>query len=249
MPTPEDQHPEGPQDELGPVLAAARSAATHANSAAWTVTRESAALAYLTHHLGHDLYLPPVGGWAIDYSTLAFVLDLLRRQEEHGSVLLLELGSGHGTPWLASMVRLVGGSMISVEHDEQFVDSTTALLEHYGLTDVCRVVHAPLTAQEEGPDWYAVEPIHDALAGEPVTVLVVDGPPGTTGPRARQRALPTLAPALADQAIVLLDDMVREDEEQTFEHWQEILGDRVALLPDVVPRARAFRLRAESSDR
>lgn len=241
----DQEHP-----ELGQVLAAVRSAGTQATGSAWTVTREVAALDHLTHHLGRERYLPPLGGWSIDYSTLAYLLDLLRRRGR--PVRLLELGSGAGTPWTASIVAHVGGEMISVEHDEEFTSSTQALLEHYDLTDTCRVVHAPLTTfdpdhaddategpAEEATRWYSVPAILDALEDTPVDVLVVDGPPGTTAPLARRPALTVLAGHLADGAIVLLDDTVRDEEQEIFRLWQEELGARFRPLPRVATRARA----------
>lgn len=254
---------DAPAGQPDPVLSAARSAATHASSSAWTVAREVDAVAYLAEHLGRERFLPPLGGWAVDYSTLAHLLDLLRRADHQGRngrpLRLLELGSGNGTVWTASIVARLGGEMISVEHDEAFVASTGRLLEHYGLGEVCRVVHAPLTERptSEGPPtegpraadessaeaatrWYSLPAITEAVGDLPVDVLVVDGPPGAVGPMVRRGALPALLDLLADGAVVLLDDTVRDEEQEVWRLWLEELGETAEPLPAVATRARAM---------
>lgn len=211
----------------------------------WTVAREVQALEFLHHHLGRERYLPPLGGWPADYSTLAYLLDLVQHHlpATHArGPRVLELGSGAGTPWVAAMMQLTGGIMLTVEHDEEFVASTGALLEHYGLSEFCQVLHAPLVPQEEGTDWYDLGAVVPALGADTVDVLLVDGPPGTTGPLARRPALPRLAEHLSEGAVVLLDDTVREEEMEVLRGWLEQFGDRLVPLPDVAPRARALRL-------
>jgi hypothetical protein len=63
-------------------------------------------------------------------------------------------------------------------------------------------------------------------------LMVVDGPPGATGPQARYPALPALLQAIpADparplQVTLLLDDLIRADEQATASAWQALLADR-----------------------
>jgi exonuclease SbcC len=63
-------------------------------------------------------------------------------------------------------------------------------------------------------------------------LVIVDGPPGATGPQARDPALPALLDALpADpahplQVCLLLDDMIRTDEQATATAWQALLTAR-----------------------
>ena len=63
-------------------------------------------------------------------------------------------------------------------------------------------------------------------------LVIVDGPPGATGPQARYPALPALlqaipaAPARPLQITLLLDDLIRADEQATAAAWQALLTAR-----------------------
>jgi hypothetical protein len=63
-------------------------------------------------------------------------------------------------------------------------------------------------------------------------LVIVDGPPGATGPQARYPALPALLQAIpADparplQITLLLDDLIRADEQATAAAWQALLTAR-----------------------
>jgi hypothetical protein len=58
--------------------------------------------------------------------------------------------------------------------------------------------------------------------------MIVDGPPGATGPQARYPALPALLQAIPSdparplQITLLLDDMIRADEQATAAAWQAL---------------------------
>ncbi|WP_161958377.1 class I SAM-dependent methyltransferase [Ornithinimicrobium cavernae] len=220
---------------------AAQSITWHVTSARWQVAREVAAVEYLMATLGSDRFLPPIGGWSVDYSVVAAVLDgALARG---GPVHSLELGSGAGTPWFASVAKLTGGQHVAVEHNPVFVARTMALLEHYELLDFCTVVEAELTPGADGAEWYALAPITSRVSDGSVDVLVIDGPPASVGPQARRPALALLERLLADDALVVLDDVVRAEEQQTLAAWEQEYGDRLRVLP-ILDRAALFRLRS-----
>ncbi|MCA5892726.1 class I SAM-dependent methyltransferase [Isoptericola sp. NEAU-Y5] len=160
--------------------------------------------------------LPDVGGWALDPTELLWLIDEVERRRPE---FVVECGSGTSTFWIAMALRRNGhGRIISLEHQGKFAARTRAVLERHELSDVAEVRHAPL-AEVETPRgtfrWYDVEP--DSLG--PIDLLVVDGPPGTTGPLARYPALPVLHRALNPGACVLVDDMHRTDEQEAVRHW------------------------------
>ena len=82
-------------------------------------------------------------------------------------------------------------------------------------------------------------------------LIVVDGPPGATGPQARYATLPALLQAIpADparplQVTLLLDDLIRADEQATASAWQALLADRgiVATRRDLAFEKGAMELR------
>ncbi|GAA4868633.1 hypothetical protein GCM10025788_02280 [Serinicoccus chungangensis] len=239
-PPPDGETAESGLDErLDNVLTASRSSRWHASATRWQAAREVAAINYLQATLGTERFLPPIGGWAIDYTVAAAILDIIRR---HGRpAYVLELGSGSGTPWFAAMAAQAGGHLVSVEHDTDHVDRTQSLLDHYDFQGVCTLVHAPLIPGADGASWYDPDPILSAVGHHKVDVLVVDGPPARSGPNARRPALQHLAPLLAPDALVVLDDVVRQEEQQVLTDWQHAFGERLQMLP-IVDRASIFRL-------
>lgn len=247
LPGVDDETSDGDLSErLDATLTASRSSRWHASAARWQVAREVAAIDYLHANLGVDRFLPPIGGWTIDYTVAAAVLDIVKHQNR--AVHMLELGSGSGTPWFATMVAQVGGSLVTVEHDPEYVRRTQALVDHYGLRGTCSVVHAPLIPGEDGALWYDPAPILSAVQDRGVDVLIVDGPPASSGPAARRPALHHVSPLLSSDALVVLDDVARQDEQLVLAEWQSTFGDRLHLLP-LVDRASIFRLSAAETER
>lgn len=230
----------------------ARSVRWQAGATRWQVAREAAAVHFLSSHLQTSRFLPPIGGWSVDYSVVAAILDFVRQRDR--AITVLELGSGSGTPWLATIAAQTGGRLISVEHDATHVERTRALVRYYGLEATCTVVHAPLTDEtaraqpdvDDSSPWYDLGPVVTALGDDLVEVLLVDGPPSTVGPHARQPALFAVEHHLADEALVVLDDVVRDDERDTFTNWQVAFGDRMLRLP-LLDRAELFLLRTSES--
>jgi hypothetical protein len=111
-----------------------------------------------------------------------------------------------------------------LEHDPHYAAQTRRELESRGLTAWARVVDAPLTDVDlDGEVWRWYEP--KAIPHAEIEVLLVDGPPGATGPQARYPALPILADRLAKQAVMVLDDADRPDERAIASRWAAEFGE------------------------
>ncbi|KAA3637977.1 MAG: hypothetical protein DWP92_06910 [Armatimonadetes bacterium] len=54
-----------------------------------------------------------------------------------------------------------------------------------------------------------------------IGLVFVDGPPGTLHPLVRYPALPLLRPRLAANATVVLDDFIRDQEQEIANRWSE----------------------------
>ena len=162
---------------------------------------------------------PAPGGWALTPNTLLELVTLVQNQSPN--VTILECGSGTSTVWLAHCLRDMDGRgrVISLEHDSQYADITEANLKRLGLDDWADVRRAPLREIEVNgrlQKWYdtaAIEDLHD------VGLLIVDGPPSSTGHEARYPAFPVLVNRLSRDALVLLDDVTRPDEQSIAEQW------------------------------
>lgn len=165
-----------------------------------------------------SLPMPRPGTWAASEDLLLWLAgDVL----EHRPRTVVDLGSGQSSVWMAAAMRTAGydGRVIGVDHDETYAQATRELARRQGVEDWLTVIHAPLREQvieDRSVRWYDL----DALAGiEGIDLLCIDGPPGQGTSHARWPALPALYARLSAKATVVLDDMIRRDEQEILEEW------------------------------
>jgi hypothetical protein len=150
---------------------------------------------------------------------------------------VVELGSGISTVLLARLLCRrsppAGFRVASVEHDARWVRWVTEQLEREGTGADVVVVHAPLAPHpraERGLGWYdeavLTQGLGTALLGDPIDLLLVDGPPAYAAGRglARYPALPVLREWLAPGATVVLDDAERPGEQEVLRRWERETG-------------------------
>lgn len=181
---------------------------------------------------------PLLGGWAMDPVSLHGVLKVVRSKAQPSVV---ELGSGTSTIWLAkALAKMGGGRLVSVEHQLAFAEDVRALLVTEQLGDWATVFHAPLQHVKIGGrefNWYSIK---DVELPEIIDVLLVDGPPGAVGDKARYPALPLLKARLASGSVVILDDTHRKDEAETLASWADIDGLSLSEPESIGPRTTLF---------
>lgn len=173
--------------------------------------------------------LPPTRGWAASPDFLSI---LARHVFQARPKVILECGSGVSTVVLARACELNGtGRVYSLEHVAEFAERTRSELTRHGLAAHGEILDAPLTRHTfDGREWswYGLQ----ALPPIQFDMLVIDGPPGTTGPLARYPAGPLLFPHLKPDSSVFLDDARRQDEKETVARW---LRERPDLISTWVP--------------
>lgn len=174
--------------------------------------------------------IPHLRGWAVSPDLAVDLLDLVLSGRSRS---ILELGSGASTVLFAMALERAGaGHVTSIDHDQGYAAQTQELLEKYGVAHRATVVHAPLVNQHvEGEEflWYGID---DLELPDDVDLLFVDGPPEATGPRSRYPALPRLEARLAQEALIVLDDGRRSDEQEIGEAWSRRTGiTSVTSLP------------------
>jgi predicted O-methyltransferase YrrM len=183
----------------------------------WDQSREVEALIQLFQRIKPRAAMPSSGQWALDPTGLLQLVSLIER---HRPAVVTELGSGTSTIWIGYALEQVGGGrLMTLEHQPDFAERTRALVDIHGLDKLVEVRDAPLTKIQLGDSttpWYALDALVDL---QEIDLLVVDGPPGSVGRRARYPALPVLVDRLADGAIVVLDDVERADETSIVERW------------------------------
>ena len=148
-----------------------------------------------------------------------FLRELLRVAQDRDPERILECGSGSSTVFLALWARKRGhGHVWSLDHDKEYASRTRALLLERGLDEWATVVHAPLQNVEihgESWPWYAAQELPEG----PFGLLVVDGPPAYLRPRSRYPALSMLHERLAPDVDVVLDDTIRDEEQEIVAQW------------------------------
>lgn len=212
----------------------AKSTRWQAGAVRWQAAREAAAVAYLSSKISNERFLPPIGGWSVDYTVVAVVLDHVLHKGK--PVTIVELGTGASTPWFAAIAQQSGGNLISIEHDATFAARADRLVDYYGLGTSCTVTVAELTDSQDATTWYDTAFVYAAIGDQSVDVLLVDGPPNRAGRQSRRPALFALQHLLAADSLIVLDDVVRDEEKETLTDWEGAFGARMQALP-VLERA------------
>lgn len=138
---------------------------------------------------------------------------------------VLELGSGASTILLARLLGQRGGTLEAVEHDDHWAAWVTAQLERESLGGVARVTRAALEPSPRAAGdlhWYATDALALVLDRGPFDLLIVDGPPAHEKgyELARYPALGALADGVTQDAVVILDDIVRVGEAAVLDRWE-----------------------------
>jgi predicted O-methyltransferase YrrM len=180
--------------------------------------RQLEALQTLNTMLPTTEVLPATRGWAASPDLLLALVDLAITQRP---ALVVECGSGSSTLWLALTMRKFGinGRVVALDHEPVFRGKTRDLLARHGVSDLAEVRDAPLesfTVDGANYQWYAKKAWEDL---EGIDLLFVDGPPATTGDKARFPALPLLRDSLSPAATLVLDDLIVPDMQETLRLW------------------------------
>lgn len=147
---------------------------------------------------------------------------------------VLELGSGSSTVLVSRCLEYLGAegrSLISLDHQEYWHKDTQNKIDRLGLGSIARVLHAPLIKQGDlDTPWYDLSVLPDDAG--PFDLVLVDGPEGKG--TARFGAFPQLRAHLAKDAVLLLDDGLRDGETEVVRLWKELEpGLRVDFVPSV----------------
>lgn len=211
----------------------------------------------------HGEYQPLMHGWPLSPDFALYLIGLLAKNDYD---LILEFGSGTSTVIMAKALARLNGTrrsakavQVAFEHLEKYHAQTCAELQAAGMADAAQVVLAPLQLYTApNGNTYPYYACHEKLAelacsdlaASRKILVVVDGPPESTGKHARYPALPAVLSHFKNSAIdFLLDDYQREDEKEVGNLWIndcEIIGftvksnplkmEKEALLLSIQPR-------------
>lgn len=175
--------------------------------------------------------------WAMSRDALEELDALVWRESPRR---IIEFGSGASTVVLGRYARLTGADVLSIEHDPTYQRKTRGLLASAGLVGSVDLRLCPLEGE---PPFYRVDLPSD------VDLVVVDGPPDSTG--GRQRALDFALPRLRPGWLVWLDDAHRPTERAILAGAREsglhVEESRLGHSPALI-RERPGRHRVEAGD-
>jgi len=163
--------------------------------------------------------LPKMRNWAIspDFAELLLREILIRKPEN-----IVEFGSGVSTLITGYALQMnKQGKLTSFDHDMFYGKKTIQNLKLHGLEEFVEVISAPITGvtiNNRDAKWYSVD---ETKVPAKIDILVVDGPPARTDNEARYPALPYLIDRLTDDAIVIMDDGIRQEEKEICRRWVE----------------------------
>ena len=178
-----------------------------------------------------------------------FALFLMQRLVLEQYDLVVEFGSGMSTVTVARTLAMEAertgvppARFISFDHLNHYYQQTQAYLSQVGVGHVVELVLAPLK-DWQAPDgqvqsYYDCDDALSELArihGSTIRriLVIVDGPPASTGPQARYPAGPVVVQHFPAARIdFLMDDYIRDDEKEVAQRW---LADMKAVgLPGVL---------------
>ncbi len=175
-----------------------------------------------------DTFFPPLRGWAVSPDFLDEIIKtIIEIKDKKKNISILELGTGASTFFIASLIKNknLNVEFISVDHDYDFLKKTERNLQLVSLDKFCKLVYAPLSyyvINEKEWLWYNIDNFKENLKNH-IDILIIDGPPYTTQNLARYPAIPILKKYLSPDAIILLDDYFRDDEQLIVKKWLPIL--------------------------
>lgn len=162
--------------------------------------------------------LPSMSGWA---ATPELALTLINLIKIHGYGRVLDIGSGVSTVVAGYALQQMRGqgTVVSLEHEEEYYQKTQQLITEHELDDVVELRNAPLTEQDVGSEthlWYEAKQLQDI---DSIDLIIVDGPPGKTQHNARYPAVPLLYERLLPGGSIIMDDYAREEEAEIVDKW------------------------------
>lgn len=201
-------------------------------------TRQLEAFLDIQSFFNNGEHLPEMHGWPVSPDFARYLIQLLEKNDYD---MVLEFGSGASTviiaKTLAKLEREHQGKpevvQVAFEHLEKYHAQTLADLEAVGLAQSVQLTLAPLHPyQAPNGNTYSYYACHERLAdlSEKLPVasinilMIVDGPPGSTGKHARYPCLPALLAHFKNANIdILLDDYARNDEKEVGGLWERDL--------------------------
>jgi len=199
-------------------------------------TKQLEAFIEVRDHLGTDELIGDMHGWPISPDLALYLVQLI---ETNDYDVVIEFGSGTSTVLIArALAKIASGHhrksptvQLAFEHLAEYHAQTLAQLQRARLADSVQLALAPLipyiAPNGSVYSYYDCERTLGKLGrgrnhSELRILVLVDGPPGSTGKYARYPAVPIVLAHFGKHHVdFLLDDYFRPDEKAIAEMWLE----------------------------
>ena len=162
--------------------------------------------------------IPTTRGMAASPDFLKLIMETIISNKPE---LIVELGSGTSTIIAAkTLEKLKSGFLLSIDHDAKFAEQTRQRITLETLEKYSKVITSELkdiTVNGESYNWYDTSFLEKIE--RKIELLIVDGPPRIINKNARFPAIPLLKKYFTDDTVILLDDGMRKDEQNTVKLW------------------------------
>jgi hypothetical protein len=173
----------------------------------------------------HALLGSLLHGWANEsWSASEEYLLACVREAQNSDGPVLACGSGLSTVVLAVILRQSGRALWSLEHHKGWGERVRATLALYGLRNA-HVCEAPIVDYGEF-EWYRA-PLEEMPRD--FGLIICDGPPATTR-GGRYGLVPLVADRFGVRWTLLLDDAIREPEQEIASRWAKQLDASIETL-------------------
>ena len=156
--------------------------------------------------------------WRIGERSFRYICALIRDNQYRS---LVEFGSGASTVRLAAEFPKM--LIVSIEHDSAFLEQTRRLLAQAAPNTRVDLQHCRLRWRFLGGRPFFT--YSQARLPEQVDLVIIDGPPGSTR-RGREACLYVCYERLRIGGVVVLDDLCRQNEQQSYANWLAVDGAR-----------------------
>jgi methyltransferase family protein len=134
----------------------------------------------------------------------------------------LEFGSGESAVALARAAASVGGTVLSIEQDKNYLERTAELVSKAALDTHVKLIHAELTATSfNGLSTLCYDfnaGIRRSIQELAPDIVIVDGPSQMSG--SRLAVAPEVQACLSSSATMFLDDSFRDAELDVLWRWK-----------------------------
>jgi predicted O-methyltransferase YrrM len=157
-----------------------------------------------------------VGAWANTWSIQEGLIPAILREAAYTDGPILDCGSGLSTILLGMVAQERNGHVTSLEHIPEWAEQVNEFLKSFRIDSVD--VHLTPLKSYGDFDWYDVSGMRFS-GKDPFSLVVCDGPPGTTTRGGRFGLVPVMLDFLRPDCVILLDDANREPEQEVLDRW------------------------------